>query len=165
MTKLPDSPYITNPNRLADVIAAIQAMAVFELHMRNFKSWSVSISGDESKADHWKRVFEEHPEFFRIDTSGGLASLVWRRQLPKTYHVGRQQLLSKKTCEGLSADEKRGLVRPPLTPNDIKTLIDTAINIHASAVELKRESKWWVPLAGAGGGFAGSLVGAFLRYK
>ena len=29
MRKQPESPYIANPNRLADVIAAIQAMAVY----------------------------------------------------------------------------------------------------------------------------------------
>jgi hypothetical protein len=163
MTKLPESPYIANPNRLADVIAAIQAMAVYEFHMRSFEKWAVSITGDESKAEYWKRVFEEHPEFFRLDTSRTLASLVWRRQFPKTYHVDRRQLLPEEECACLSDADQKRLSRPPLAPSDIKTLIDAAINLHSRAVELRRESRWWVPLAGAIGGLVGAIIGALLK--
>jgi len=163
MTKLSDSPYLGPSNRLADVIAAIQAMAVFEFHMRSFENWAVSISGDKSKADYWKRVFEEHPEFFRLDTTRALASLVWRRQFPKTYHVDQRKLLSEAECERLAESEKTRLSRPPLSPSDIKTLIDAAINLHARAVELKRESRWWVPLASGVGGFLGGIISSLFR--
>lgn len=163
MSKVPESPYIANANRLADVIAAIQAMAVYEFHMRSFEKWAVSISGDEAKAEHWKKVFEDHPEFFRLDTTRTLASLVWRRQFPKRYHVDRQQQLSEKECEKLSDDEQKRLSRPPLAPADIKTLIDAAINLHSRAIELRRESRWWVPLAGAVGGLVGAIIGALLK--
>ena len=163
MRKQPESPYIANPNRLADVIAAIQAMAVYDFHMRSFESWAVSISGDKSKADYWKRILEEHPEFCRLDTTRTLASLVWRRQFSKNYHVDRQQRLSDEECERLSEDEKKRLSRPPLAPTDIKTLIDTAINLHSRAIELRRESRWWVPLAGAVGGLVGAILGGLLK--
>jgi len=163
MAKPTNSPYIANPNRLADVIAAIQAMAVYEFHMRSFESWAVGISGEKSKADYRKRVFEEHPEFFRLDTTRTLASLVWRRQFPKRYHVDRQKQLSEAGCERLSDQEQKRLSRPPLAPTDIKTLIDAAINLHSRAVELRRESRWWVPLAGAVGGLVGAVIGAYLK--
>lgn len=163
MGTTPESPYIANPNRLADVIAAIQTMAVYEFHMRSFEKWAVSITGDESKADYWKKVFDDHPEFFRLDTTRTLASLVWRRQYPKRYHVDRQQMLSEQERAALPEDEMGRLSRPPLTPTDIKTLIDTAINLHTRAVELRRESRWWVPLAGAVGGLVGAIVGSLLK--
>jgi hypothetical protein len=163
MIKQPESPYVANPNRLADVIAAIQALAVYDFHMRSFEKWAVSISGDESKADYWKRIFEEHPEFFRLDTTRTLASLVWRRQFSKNYHVTRQQRLSDEECANLPEDEQKKLSRPPLAPADIKTLIDAAINLHSRAIELRRESRWWVPLAGAVGGLVGAVIGALLK--
>lgn len=163
MAVKPDSPYIANTNRLADVIAAIQAMAVYEFHMRSFDKWAESITGDESKADNWKTIFEEHPEFFRLDTTRTLASLVWRRQYPKRYHVDRQQLLSEQESKALPDGEKKRLSRPPLSPTDIKTLIDAAINLHTRAVELRRESRWWVPLACAVGALLGSIVGSALK--
>ena len=165
MTKQPESPYIANPNRLADVIAAIQVLAVYDFHMRSFESWAVSISGDKSKADYWKRTLEEHPEFFRLDTTRTLASLVWRRQFSKNYHVGRQQRLPDEECALLAEDEKKKLSRPPLAPTDIKTLIDTAINLHSRAIELRRESRWWVPLAGAVGALVGAILGGLLKLK
>jgi hypothetical protein len=161
MSTLPESPYIAHPNRLADVIAAIQAMAVYEFHMRSFAKWALSISGDESKAEYWKSVFVEHPEFFRLDTTRTLASLVWRRQFPKRYHVDRQH--SKEEWSQLPENERERISRTPLAPPDIKTLIDAAINLHSRAVELRRESRWWVPLAGAVGGLVGAVIGALLK--
>jgi hypothetical protein len=157
------SPYIESPARLGDVIAAIQAMAVSEFHMRSFESWATSITGDKGKAQHWKAVLEEHPEFFRLDTTRMLASLVWRRQTPKRYHVDQQKMLSDLDIEHLPENEQGRISRPPLTSSDIKTLIDAAINLHTRAVELRRESRWWVPLAGAVGGLIGSVIGSFLK--
>lgn len=69
----PESPYTANSGRLAEVVAAIQAMAVYSYHMRSFAHWAVAISGEKSKAPHWRQVFEEHPEFFRPDTTRQLA--------------------------------------------------------------------------------------------
>lgn len=158
-----ESPYIAKPNRLADVIAAIQAMSVYEFHMRSFENWAEGISGDKSKAEYWKQIFEEHPEFFRLDTTRKLASLVWRRQYPKRYHVDRQQMLTVVESDALPNNQKSRLTRPPLAPADIKTLLDAAINLHSRAVELRRESRWWIPLAGAVGGLVGSLVGSMLK--
>ena len=99
------SPYTKNPQRLADVIAAIQAMGIYEFHMCSFARWARNISGDEAQATHWRTVFEEHPEFFRLDTERKLASLVWRRQLPKWFHVDRWKELSEDEYVDLSSVE------------------------------------------------------------
>ena len=76
------SPYLANADRLADVIAAIQVMGAYRFYKLNFKGWADRISADETKADYWRNIFMEHPEFFRLDTKKEKASLVWRRQYP-----------------------------------------------------------------------------------
>jgi hypothetical protein len=51
-----------------------------------------------------------------------------------------------------------------LTPADIKTLIDTAINLHSRSIERLRESRWWVPLlSSAVGGLIGAVLGVWFR--
>lgn len=158
------SPYIANPNRLADVIAAIQVMGVYSFHMRQFDAWAESIVGDSLRGDYWKRIFEEHPEFFRLDTTREWASLVWRRQLPKRFHIDLEKRLSVDEFKALSPQEKTRVSRDPLTPNDIKTLIDAAINLHSRAVELQRDGRWWIPLvSSAGGGLIGAIIGVLVR--
>lgn len=156
------SPYITNPNRLADVIAAIQAMAVYGFHMCSFETWASQIVGDASQGAYWKKVFEDHPEFFRLDTTRQRASLVWRRQFPKRYHVDAAKQLPEEEIEELSEEDRARISRAPLSPADIKTLIDTAISLYSRAVEAQREKRWWIPLATGILGFAGGLLGAIL---
>ena len=73
------SPYLT-ASRLADVIAAIQTMSLYDKYKVSCAEWSHRISGDRSRAEHWKAVFVEHPEFFRRSSSrDDHFSLVWRR--------------------------------------------------------------------------------------
>jgi len=158
------SPYIANPNRLADVIAAIQVMGVYSFHMRQFDAWAESIVGDSTKGDYWKGIFEEHPEFFRLDTTRHWASLVWRRQYPKRFHVDLEKRLSVDEYNALSEEEKTRVSRDPLSPSDIKTLIDAAINLHSRAVELQREGRWWIPLvSSAVGGLIGAIIGVLVK--
>ncbi len=159
------SPYVKNSGRLADVIAAIQAMGVYEFHMCEFNIWAERISGSASKADYWKRVFEEHPEFFRLDTTRMMASLVWRRQLPKDYHVDLKRRLLLEEQNALPQAGYQRLTRAPLAAPDIKALIDTAVNLHARAVELQREGRWWVPLiSNFVSGVVGGLIVVFFKH-
>jgi hypothetical protein len=160
------SPYTTTSNRLANVIAAIQAMSVYKFHMCTFETWAENIGGDASTASYWKLVFQEHPEFFRLDTTRQRASLVWRRQLPKHFDVDSGELLSEKEVDALTQPEQKRLSRGPLSPSETKTLIDTAISLHSSAVELQRENRWWIPLVSSLiGGLIGALVGTFFRHS
>ena len=79
--------YLQNEQRLADVIAAIQAMASNEYYERRSEKWAGIISGDEQKGDYWRTVFEEHQEFFRFSQRGAgenrkrYYSLIARRAL------------------------------------------------------------------------------------
>lgn len=113
-----NNPYLDNPQRLADVIAAIQVMGTYKFYKLTFKVWADRIEGDESHAGHWKTVFEDHPEFFRLDTEREKASLLWRRQYPRRYHVDQERRLSLGEFESLSAEERIGypeILSPPRT--------------------------------------------------
>jgi len=169
MENMDKNPYIGNSNRLPDVIAAIQAMGVYRFHMCPFSMWAKRIVGDASQDACWKKVFEEHPEFFRLDTTRQRASLVWRRQFPKRYDVDHEKQLSEEEYALLSPEDRKRISRAPLSPSDIKTLIDTAIDLHSRAVEIKRESRWWVPLAvpivsGLSGGLIGVTLGTLAKH-
>lgn len=157
------SPYLRDPNRLGDVIAAIQAMATYKFYKLSFASWAGRMSADESQAQKWRAVFIEHPEFFRLDSAKEKASLVWRRQFPKRYDVDTVKVLTNDEYEQLSSEKKFRISRVPLASADIKALIDTAVNLHSRALEHQKDKRWWAALAGAVGGLVGSVLGALLK--
>lgn len=157
------SPYLDQDGRLADVIAAIQAMGTYKFYKLSFDGWADRISGDRSRGVHWRKVFKEHPEFFRLDGRRERASLVWRRQYPKRYNVDSGRQITNEEYEQLTERQKKRVSRNPLTADDIRALVSTAINLHSRALEHQREGRWWVPLvtglASAIGGFVGAMLG------
>lgn len=157
-----NSPYLRTDNRLGDVIAAIQAMGVYKFYKLEFSKWADRISGGGETGEYWRRIFEEHPEFFRLDGERKRASLVWRRQYPRRFHVDRQKVLTEDEYDALSLPERQRLSRVPLSADDIHALVGTAINLHQRALEANRERRWWVPLASAVGGLTGAIIGAVL---
>ena len=161
--RTPESPYLRDPNRLGDVIAAIQAMATYKFYKLPFAGWADRMSADESQAAKWKALFIEHPEFFRLDSAKEKASLVWRRQFPKRYDVDNERVLTNQEYNALTNEEKLRVSRVPLASADIKALVDTAVNLHSRALEHQKDKRWWVALASAGGGLVGSVLGALLK--
>ncbi|OGB00030.1 MAG: N-carbamoyl-L-amino acid amidohydrolase [Burkholderiales bacterium RIFCSPHIGHO2_12_FULL_69_20] len=157
-----ESPYLRDATRLGDVIAAIQAMAVYKFYKLTFEEWADRISADKAQADKWKALFLEHPEFFRLDGAREKASLVWRRQFPRRYDVDAERILSMEEYEALSFEKNARVSRTPLSSSDIKALVDTAINLHSRALEQHKDKRWWVALASAGGALFGSIVGKLL---
>jgi len=157
-----NSPYLTDPGRLGDVIAAIQAMATYKFYKLDFRGWADRISADDSRAEHWEHVFTEHPEFFRLDGARKKASLVWRRQYPKLYNVDTLKGISKEQFKQLDNVGMERISRVPLAASDIKTLIDTAINLHSRAIEARNHEYWWKPLAfQAAAALIGALIGSW----
>ena len=161
------SPYL-QPNRLADVIAAIQALSSNEDYDNTSERWSRIISGTESKAGHWREVFRQHPEFFRSTTTSAgeeLFSLIWRRSLPRIEKATGKVLHAKtyhQLAAGLDREEKRLLYgSPPLQDSQVKALIDIAINLHKNAVDAQRDLRWWFgPIAS----FMGTILSATLAF-
>ena len=132
------SPYL-NTDRLGDVLAAIQAMAVHERYRQSCAEWAGWISGDESRSDYWQQVFDDHPEFFRRSPDGDY-SLVLRRAL---------------------VTQSQQNVRPALSEAQIETLVDMAIKLHSNELEASRDWRWWIARAIS---FAGSFIGAILAF-
>ena len=129
------SPYLSDAGRLADVIAAIQAMGTYKFYKLDFEGWADRITANKNQAFYWKNIFEQHPEFFRLDGERERASLVWRRQYPKRFHVDLEKRLSPEEFKAPSDDQKGRVSRDALTPQDIKALVDTAISLHSRALE------------------------------
>lgn len=156
------SPYVTDPNRLGDVVAAIQTMGTYKFYKRPFDKWADRIAADPAQSTRWQRIFREHPEFFRLDSSCTQASLVWRRQFPKRWDVDAQRPVTAEEYRDIVATQAFGrLSRAPLSANDIKTLIDTAVSLHSHALERERDKRWWIPFFSAVGAVVGSLIGTF----
>ena len=141
------SPYLNSHNRLSEVIAAIQVMGTYRFYKLSFADWADRISGDVNEVEKWEKVFIKHPEFFRIDQTKQKASLVWRRNHPKNYDVDNRKEISKNEFLVLSEEKKARISRTPLNNNDISMLIETAINMHSRALQLRQDVRWWIPIA------------------
>ncbi len=156
------SPYLNDPNRLADVISAIQVMSTYKCYKLPFDGWADRITAGSSRGEYWQRIFEQHPEFFRLDGQRQKASLVWRRQYPKRFQVDEERVLTRGEFDALDERAKQRVSRVRLAPADIKALVDTAINLHARALEEQKEKRWWIPLASAISGLVGGVLGSLL---
>ena len=154
------TPYTDNPGRLADVIAAIQVMGTYKFYKLDFTGWSDRISGDESKGDYWRTIFDQHPEFFRLDSRRQRASLVWRRNYQKLYDVDKEEKITREEYKALTPAQKERMSRIPLSNSDISTLVNTAINLHSREIENKKDSRWWI--SGVIG-LAGVVLGAAIK--
>jgi hypothetical protein len=163
--KVVTDPYL-RPNRLTDLLAAIQTMALFDRYRRPAKRWAYLISGDESREDYWREIFDQHPEFFRPSSAhSGQYALVWRRAGNGRYHRSFGRILDQTEYDALSLDDKKRYIsRPPVPEDQIKTLLDTAIHLHEKAVDARRERRWWVTpviaVLSTLGSFAGAVIGA-----
>lgn len=143
MTKVP---YL-KPNRLADVIAAIQFMSLNVRSSQPCEKWAHYISGDGTKADHWRTVFNERPEFFRRSPDNeGHYALIWRRASPRLHSRKEDRLLAKPEFDQLSVEDRRSVSRVRVPDAEIKTLIDKAIELHAKAREQHTDWRWWFRL-------------------
>jgi len=160
MSKNNENPYTTNPNRLADVIAAIQVMGTYKFYKLEFSGWADRIAGDDENGDYWKKIFEEHPEFFRLDRGRKRASLVWRRNYQKLYDVDKEMKISRDEFKALTPEQKQRVSRNPLTNSDVTTLVNTAINLHSREIEHKKDSRWWI--SGVIG-LLGVIIGAIIK--
>ena len=141
------------------MIAAIQVMGSYKFYRLPIKTWAYRIDAGRENENGWRQIFSEHPEFFRLNTGDGGASLVWRRTQPKLYEVDAQRVLTQAEFRALSVDRVKRVSRKPLSPKDIQVLIDTAIRLHSRALAAQMDRRWWIPvLASFAGAGLGSLI-------
>ncbi len=111
------------PERLTDVMALIQVLALDEYTHRTEKNLREELQQDiPNSAATWTEVAEQHPEFFRVNPkSGHPISLVSR-------HVMTKDPASKR--------------RPTLDGQFVESLLSAAVDIHDRQV--RRSEKWTV---------------------
>ncbi|MEK7137690.1 MAG: N-carbamoyl-L-amino acid amidohydrolase [Patescibacteria group bacterium] len=152
------SPYLNDRDRLADVVAMLQVMGTYKFASREIDKWGESLGRPPLSAESWRKVFEEHPEFFRLRDD--LASLVWRRASERVYDTVTGKEITKVEADALSEEARKKLSRAPLSPEQVTSLIEVAIKLQTQAISRRQELRWWVPvLVGA----IGIAIGALLK--
>ncbi len=155
------SPYLKGW-RLADVIAALSVMGHYTYSSRPAKDWADRLDAPRS-AVTWRQVFDEHPEIFRVSNEPeGWASLRLRHGFDRTYSVVHRRELSFEELSqiGPESDAYKDLTRRPLTPDEIESLTQIAISLHARAIAHEGERRWLTPLLFA---LLGTVLGVVLQ--
>jgi hypothetical protein len=158
-------------DRLANVLAAIQIMAVADRPSGTLNRWIAELEASEeltsqqldqspikfAERKKWQTVFEQHPEFFKTYTLRGDLRVLLRWRYADAIKDGANG------GTGVTTDESEPRPTKPLSPDQIQVLINTAIGLHAKEVELQRSPDKFRPLLMAIIGAAlGTLAGGII---
>ena len=162
--KQQESPYLRHPERLADVVAALQFMGPYKFDNNTPSEWEKGIGGPPKSAKSWSDVFKEHPEFFRISKEKLFEekiTLVWRRARERLYDTLNGNKMTQVDLKDWSEEQKKDrLSREPLSTEQTTAMIEIAIKMQTSAIARREELRWWVPVVV---GVLGIFVGALLK--
>jgi hypothetical protein len=138
--KAGELPY-TNPNRLADVLALIQILALAKYRHRSDKGLTDEMQGSPRSGSSWKEIAQQHPEFFRVNDTERLGiSLVSTHVLPKD-ESGNREL-----------------------PSDfLSILFQTAINLHDRQQNRAHHWNVYIPILVAVVAGLFTIFGIFLK--
>ena len=164
------SPYLI-PNRLPDVLAAIQVMGSHFWDSREMKHWVEDLGEKPQSADSWEEVFAAHPEFFGSHTlKDGRTLFVLR--LRRAY----ENTIDERTRAEVSAEEihqlketgqyqkTRILSRPRLRASQVEALMKTATELQVRAAALADRWRFWASLVvPATAGLVGAALGYILK--
>jgi hypothetical protein len=134
-------PY-ANPDRLADVMAMIQVLALHKYRHRSDKGLRAEMQGPPRSASTWIDVAQQHPEFFRVDDKVRLGvSLVATHVLPK------------------NEEDKR-----ELPAGFVAVLLKTAIELHDRQLDRAHHWRVYIPILVAVTTVVGTIFGVFLMW-
>lgn len=146
--------HYVDPERLADVMALIQVLALDPNTHRSEDGLKSELQGPPKSSASWRQLAIEHPEFFRVRAEGEhIVSLIARHVQPK---------------EGPENKRK------PLSTDFIGQLLESAINLHDRAVRRRESWTSFVPLGVAliagifslgGGVFLGQRNSSLSRFQ
>jgi hypothetical protein len=179
-------------DRLANVVAAIQTLAVSEQTSAPLDRWIAELEASEELtldqiesmpvkyADRkkWAAVFEQHPEFFKSYTLRGEQRVLLRWRYAQALNAVAKNGASNGAKDGADAapangapdaapndqpageDEAAVLDSPPLSPDQMQVLINTAIAFYAREAAVDQVPDRLPPLATAAIGAAlGTIAG------
>ena len=133
-------PY-TKPNRLADVLALIQVLALAKYRHRSDGGLTDEMQGPPRSGSSWKEIAQQHPEFFRVSETEKLGvSLVATHVLPKDLNGKRE-----------------------LPPDFVSILLQTAINLHDRQLDRAHHWRVYLPIVVAVVAGVFTLFGIFLK--
>jgi len=178
------SAYLEHPQRLADIMAAIQVMGSHVWDTRPIYDW-VKVLGDRPlsvETNKWEDLFEKHPEFFgkelwdRKKREEGvevyLYYLRWRRAYERTIETVSLKELTSEQIEALKAEKtynEKKIARKALTPEQVGTLLTAAMELQDRAIGFEARTRWLltalISLGTAVLGLLGVIVGAMLKAK
>ena len=116
-------PYLIE-NRLSDVLALIQVLALDKHTHRTEDGLQDELQGNPKSAENWTVLAQGHPEFFRVA-------------------VDKQNKISLVARHVIEADEQGA---SELSPDLIKKLIEVAIELHDRQKERSDSWKVWLPI-------------------
>lgn len=146
------SPYL-KAQRLPDVMAALQVMALEEPAEHPVKKWAEKLSRNTSYVSvrRWGSVFEEHPEFFlsyHLNGEEAEPKAVLRaRYINRDYDRVARRCLAPEDIKALSATERANLTFAPLGNEALNNLMKAAMEMHSRAIAANADQRWWVPIA------------------
>jgi hypothetical protein len=130
-------------NRLADVLALIQVLAMHEFAHRAEADLVIELQGSpRSGVATWRELASEHPEFFRLRSDAHNAiALVARHVQPRNDSNGRDVL----------------------TPEFTQYLLTTAIQLHEQQIKRDQRRAFLVPIwAAVTGAFVAGFFAIFV---
>jgi hypothetical protein len=162
-------------DRLANVIAAIQAMGVADRPSGTLNRWVAELEGSEeltseqleqspkfAERKKWQTVFEQHPEFFKSYTLRGEPRVLLRWRYAESLKSEANGAANGKDSQK-DSEEDDGEDEPkdkpkdksvskteppskPLSADQIQVLINTAIEMHAKEVAGEQNPDKFRPL-------------------
>jgi len=133
-----------NPDRLADVLALIQVLALHAYRHRSDSGLTDDLPGEPTSSRSWEELARDHQDFFRVDPDPKKnlrVSLVATHVLPK---------------------DKEGERKLP--PGFLTSLLQTAITLNNIQVERANRWKSYLPvLAGIGGATDANVEHGYLK--
>lgn len=124
-----------DPNRLGEVMALIQVLAVGRLAIRDEKKLKEQLwDQPTSKAATWTDLAENHREFFHVHRPDGKHS------------EGNISLILRHAIPAESKEELNEGRRPPLSSELVTKLIEIAVSLHDREIARKQRLAYLIPL-------------------
>src|SRR5260221_8400068 len=134
-------------DRLANLIAAVQAMGVADRPSGTLNRWVAELEASEeltseqldqspikfAERKKWQTVFEQHPEFFKTYTLRGEPRVLLRWRYAESIKSEANGAPNGKNSSDKSDDDTAPPSKP-LNADQIQVLINTAIEMHAKEV-------------------------------
>jgi hypothetical protein len=162
-------------DRLANVIAAIQAMGVADRPSGTLNRWVAELEGSEeltseqleqspkfAERKKWQTVFEQHPEFFKSYTLRGEPRVLLRWRYAESLKSeangaanGKDSQKDSQEDDGEDEPKDKPKDKPgsnaeppskPLSADQIQVLINIAIEMHAKEVAGEQNPDKFRPL-------------------